>query len=367
MKRSFGYAALALLLATTALPAASGGTAGELRFSLHAEPQTLDPLLMADESEETLRYLTEGVLVRINRLTQQPEAELAASWKIDPRGRSIVFELRRGVTFPDGSAFTSQDVVHTFHCLLDPALHSAIADTFKTEKGTVRVSPAGPYTVLAEFPAPVSGIERMFDQVAIVSARATKRPAPGLGPFLVARREPGVAILLKRNPTYWKRDANGGRLPRVDWIRLDIQQNRNLEVLKFLRGDVHLIDKLTPDLYEKLKTQAPIAVVDAGPTLDTDFLWFNLAPQSPLPAFKKDWFRSVNFRRAVSQAINRPDLCRVVYRGHASPAAGLISPTNRLWFKQGMTPESFDPAAARKGLAADGFRWQGSTLRDRAG
>ena len=54
---------------------------GELRFALHQEPKTTDPLLMADESAEAIGYLTDGVLIRINRLTQRPEADLAMSWK----------------------------------------------------------------------------------------------------------------------------------------------------------------------------------------------------------------------------------------------------------------------------------------------
>jgi peptide/nickel transport system substrate-binding protein len=271
------------------------------------------------------------------------------------------------VTYPDGSPFNSDDVVQTFQKLLDPALHSPIADTFKTDQGVVKVRAEGKFTVVAEFPAPTGGIERMFDQVAIVSAKAAQRPAPGLGAFLIAERKPGAAILLRRNPVYWKRDTNQSPLPHIDSIRLDIEQNRDLELLRFRRGEVQLIDKLTPDLYERLAADAPGTAVDAGPTLESEFVWFNQAPQAPLPEAKKEWFRSTAFRRAVSKAIQRADLCRVVYRGHATPAAGPVSPANKLWFKDGMSPEAFDPAAALKLLESDGFRMQAGTLRDRNG
>jgi peptide/nickel transport system substrate-binding protein len=352
------------LCAAAAAVLAAGG---ELRFALHDEPKTLDPWMVADESAEALRYLTEGVLIRINRLTQLPEAELAASWKTAKDGTRITFELRKGVKFPDGSPFTSRDVVQTFQGLLDPALHSPIADTFKTDKGSVKVRAEGDYTVVAEFPAPTATIERMFDQVSIVSAKTAQRPAPGLGPFLIAERKAGVSFLLKRNPTYWKRDAEGKALPRVDSIRLDIEQNRDLEVLRFRRGELHLIEKLTPDLYERLVTEAPGTAIDAGASTDMEFLWFNQTQRAPLRAPAKEWFRSAAFRRAVSQAINRADLCRVVYRGHASPAAGPVSPSNKLWLHEKLAPEPCDPAAALKRLEAEGFRLQDGVLRDRGG
>ncbi len=344
------------------LAAALIASGGELRFAFHAEPKTLDPFLAADEYAMGLSYLTEGVLVRVNRLTQQIEPELATSWKVENHGARIVFTLRQGVTFPDGSPFTSADVAATFRALLDPALHSPIADTFKSEKGDVRISAPSKFVAIADFAAPVAQIERLFDQVAIVSSNAAHRPAPGLGAFVFAERKPGVSIELKRNPACWKHP-----LPQIDSIHIDIEQNRDLELLRFRRGELHLIDKLTPDLYERLASDAPGSAVDAGPTLDSEFLWFNLAPQAPLRDPVRQWFQSLAFRKAVSQAIHRDDLCRVVYRGHASPAAGPVSPANKLWFKQGSTPEPFNLADAQKRLAADGFRLDGATLRDRSG
>jgi peptide/nickel transport system substrate-binding protein len=310
--------------------------AGELRFALHDEPKTTDPLLVADESAEAIRYLTEGVLIRVNRLTQKPEPELATSWKISKDSTRITFQLRQNVT--------SDVVVKTFQRLLDPALHSPIADTFKTDKGSVKLTAQGPNTVVAEFPAPTASIEIMFDQVAIGS---------GLGPFLVAERKPGVSILLKRNPEYWKKP-----LPVVDAIRIDIEQNRDLELLRFKRGEIQLIDKLTPDQFERVPE-----AVDAGPTLDSEFLWFNQAQRAPIPDYTKEWFRSTAFRHAVSQGIQRADLCRVVYRGHATPAWGPVAPSNKLWFKP-FKPEAVDPA---KLLAGDGFTLKNGVLRDRQG
>ncbi len=345
------------LLALTV--AASGA---ELRFALHDDPKTTDPFLVADDSALALEYLTEGVLIRVNRLTQQVEPELAASWKVENNGSRIVFTLRHGVSFPDGSAFTSDDVVASFRQLLDPALHSPIADTFKTASGAVKVTARGKDTVVAEFPAPVAQIERLFDQVAMVSAKAAQRPAPGLGPFVIAARKPGVSILLKRNAEYWKRE-----LPLVDSIRIDIEQNRDLELLRFRRGEIQLIDKLTPDSFERLAADAPGTAVDAGPTMDSEFLWFNQAKRAPLRDPARQWFGSAAFRRAISQAIRRDDLARVVYRGHASAAAGPVSPSNKLWFNDRLKPVQYDRAAALASLSAEGFKLDGATLRDRAG
>jgi peptide/nickel transport system substrate-binding protein len=45
--------------------AASAGS--ELRFCLRADPKTFNPLLVEDEPSETIRYLTGGVLIRVNR------------------------------------------------------------------------------------------------------------------------------------------------------------------------------------------------------------------------------------------------------------------------------------------------------------
>src|SRR5437868_6327833 len=106
-----------LLLALLSLSPLAAQWGGELRFCLHSEPRSLHPALADDDASETVRYLTGGVLVRVNRATQQLEAELAKSWKVVGGGRSIVFQLREGLAFSDGTPFTADDVVFTMETL----------------------------------------------------------------------------------------------------------------------------------------------------------------------------------------------------------------------------------------------------------
>jgi peptide/nickel transport system substrate-binding protein len=345
--------------------AAQGG--GELRFCLRTEPKTFDPLKVEDESSAAVRYLTGGVLVRVNRQTQELEPELAQSWKVSKDGRQITFRLRSGISFSDGTGFSAGDVAYTMQQLMDPALHSPTGDAFRSGAGNVETKVISPTQISITFPAPVAGLDRLFDQVAILSERSSKKEMAVLGPFMVADYKPGATLLLNRNPDYWKTDEQGRKLPYLDSIRLDIQPNRDVEMLRFKRGELDLINALDSEYFDKLASTSPQLVHDAGPSLDSEQLWFNEVGRAPIPGYKKNWFRSANFRRAISEAINREDLSRIVYHGHAQPAVGPFSPANKFWFNSKLKPQTYSPDAALKTLQADGFRMENGALKDKDG
>ena len=116
--------------------------------------------------------------------------------------------------------------------------------------------------------------------------------------------------------------------------------------MKFSRGEIHLINTLDADYFDRLSNSSPAMVYDAGPSLDSEQMWFNQVSKAPIPAYKLQWFTSRNFRRAISSAINRDDLCKVVYNGHARPAMGPVSPANKFWFNFHLQPVRFDQQAA---------------------
>jgi peptide/nickel transport system substrate-binding protein len=344
---------------------AQGG--GQLRFCLRSEPKTFDPLKVEDDASGAIRYLTGGVLVRVNRQTQELEPGLAMSWKLSKDGRQISFRLRSGISFSDGTPFSAEDVAYTIQQLMDPALHSPTGDAFRSGAGSVETKVISSSQISIRFPAPVAGLDRLFDQVAILSAHSPTKEMAVLGPFMVAGYKPGSTVFLKRNPNYWKTDEQGRRLPYLDSIQLDIQKNRDVEMLRFKRGELDLINSLDSEYFDKLAATSPQLVHDAGPSLDSEQLWFNEVARSPIPDYKKNWFRSASFRRAISAAINRDDLSRVVYQGHAQPALGPFSPANKLWFNSKLTAQTYSPTAALSALQLEGFRMENGTLKDKDG
>lgn len=366
-RRTFSCIAVSVVFLWSLLGQAWGQGGGELRFCLRAEPKTFDPLKVADDASVSIRYLTGGVLVRMNRQTQALEPELAQSWKVSKDSRQIRFKLRAGISFSDGTPFSAEDVAYTVQQLMDPALHSPTGDAFRSGPGKVETRIISPSEISITFPAPVAGLDRLFDQVAMVSAHSPKKEMAVLGPFVVADYKPGTTVLLKRNTNYWKSDAQGRKLPYLDSIRLDIQSNRDIEMLRFKRGEIDLINALDSEYFDKLADTSPQLVHDAGPSLDSEQMWFNEVAKSPIPAFKKNWFRSAAFRRAISQAINREDLSRVVFRGHARPALGPFSPANKFWFNSKLKAPVYSPEASLKALQAEGFRLENGALKDRAG
>jgi peptide/nickel transport system substrate-binding protein len=345
----------------------SASAQGELRFCLRSEPKTFDPLKVEDDASAAIRYLTGGVLLRVNRQTQALEPELAQSWKVSKDGRQITFQLRSGISFSDGTPFSADDVAYTVQQLMDPALHSPTGDAFRSGPGNTETKILSATQISITFPAPVAGLDRQFDQVAILSAHSGKKEMAVLGPFMVEDYKPGATVLLKRNPNYWKTDAQGRKLPYLDSIRLDIQPNRDVEMLRFKRSEIDLINSLDSEYFDKLAATSPQLVHDAGPSLDSEQMWFNEVAKSPLPGYKKTWFRSANFRRAISQAINRDDLARVVFRGHAQAAIGPVSPANKFWFNAHLKPETYSPDTALKALQGEGFRIENGTLKDKDG
>jgi peptide/nickel transport system substrate-binding protein len=339
---------------------------GELAWTIGYDPKTFDPAKVDDIDSETVRYLTAGVLLRFNRRTQKIEPRLAESWSISPDGRTITFKLRAGLRFSDGASLTARDAAWSIQRVLQPATGAPVAEEF-VAPAHVRVDAPDAWTVIVVLPQRVIGIAKAFDEIAIEPAGRPSEAHVTSGPFYVAEYQPSQYVRLRRNPYYGLRDATGAPLPRASGVLLDIIENPEQQIRLFARGESDLIDQLPPEYYEMLRQKAPASVRDLGPSLNTEQMWFNQAPTSPLPSWEKAWFSNQAFRVAVSQAIQRDDIVRLVYLGHATPASSFVSPANSAWYDRTLTVPHSDLAVARAALLRAGFRIEGAHLFDAAG
>jgi len=361
------WAALIAVSATVAIfPQETPRRPGELVWTIGYDPKTFDPARVDDQESETVRHLTAGVLLRFNPVTQQVEPQLAESWSVSPDGKTVRFHLRRRLEFSDGASLTARDAVWSIQRILNKVTEAPTAVEFLKPEA-VRVTSPDDSTVVVELPQRVIGIGRVFAEIAIEPAGRPSEARVTAGPFMVSEYRRGQFIRLARNPHYFKHDAAGKPLPYATGVRLDIVNNPEQEVRGLLRGKYDLIEGIAPDYFELLRQRDARLVRDLGPSLNTEQLWFNQSPDSPLPAWEKKWFQTQGFRVALSLAIDRADLARIAYSGHATPAYDFISPANTAWYNRAIRVPAVDLKQARARLAAAGFHLAGDRLLDAEG
>lgn len=361
---------VAAVIAGAAAPICAAQSAarlpGELAWTIGYDPKTFDPAKVDEQESETIRRLTAGRLLRFNRLTQQVEPELAQSWRVSGDGRTVTLILRPELQFSDGSRLTAKDVVWSIRRVLLPATAAPVAEEFLSPDA-VTVSAPDDQRITIQLPKRVIAIERVFDEIAIEPAGRATEGRVTAGPFFVAEYRRSQFVRLRRNPHYFKKDPRGISLPYAAGIRLDIVNNPEQQVRLLLRGAYDLIEGLSPEYFEMLKQKAPSFARDLGASLNTEQLWFNQAPGSPLPAWEKVWFESKAFRMAVSAAIRREDLVRLAYAGHATPAYNFISPANSMWYRRILAATPGGLNEARAALSSAGFQTRGGALYDASG
>jgi peptide/nickel transport system substrate-binding protein len=362
-----------------------GHDGGQIVVALRSEPKTLNPVLATDiSSRDVIRCLTAD-LIHINRSTLKTEPALAESWKVSRDGRVYTLKLRRGVRFSDGQPFNADDVVFSFRVYLDPKIHSPQRDLLVVGGKPIAVEKLDDETVRFTMAKPYAAAERLFDSLAMLPRhllekaylsgrfsqawQLTSSPAAfaALGPFCLKEYVPGVRIVLERNPDYWKEDRAHTRLPYLDRIVFLFVDSEDAQVIRFQAGDTDVLSRFdAADFGVLSRTEAARGyhLFDLGPGLEYNFLFFNLndlaSKNLPQIEAKQAWFRDVRFRQAVSAAIDRQAIVRLVYGGRAAPLWGPVTPGDKLWIDNSIPhpPQSLD--RARQLLKSAGFTWNSS-------
>jgi peptide/nickel transport system substrate-binding protein len=369
-----------------------GRYGGTLVVAQRSEPKTLNPVTATDApSREVIGRLTAD-LIHINRQTQNTEPALAKSWSVSKDGQVFTVKLRHGLRFSDGQVFDADDVVFSFHVYLDEKVHSPQRDLLVVGGKPIDVQKIDQYTVRFTLAQPYAAAERIFDSLAMMPRHLLEKPykegqfpqvwtlttppaeMAGLGPFRMKQYVPGQKIVLERNPYYWKADQSKNRLPYLDEMVFLFVGNEDAQVIRFQAGETDIISRLSAENYSLLSKDAAshgTQFFDLGPSLEYDFLVFNLndiKKDTDNIVAKQVWFQDVKFRQAVSAAVDRDSIVRLVYSGHGAALWGNVSPSNKLWVDQALPhpPRSLDHA--RELLKSAGFSWNSDgALLDRQG
>ena len=364
-----------------ALPGEIGQRGGRLVVSLRAEPKTLNPLTAVDApSQEVILGAIQADLIHINRATQLTEPALAKSWKVSADGLQYTLILRKGLQFSDGQRFDADDILFTFRVYLDENVHATQRDRLIVGGKPIVARKVDAQTVVFQLAKTYGAGERLFDGLAILPRHLLEKPYAegklsqawtlatpanqwaGLGPFRLKEYIAGQRLVLERNPYYWKKDVKGNRLPYLDQLVFLFVSNADAQVLRFQSGETDVISRLGAENFLALsRQQRGFTMSDAGPGLEYNFLFFNLnelgEKTPPDLARRMKWFREVKFRQAISAAVDRDAIVRLVYQGRGAALWGPVTPGNRRWANASLPHPARSPDRARALLKEAGFHW----------
>jgi peptide/nickel transport system substrate-binding protein len=289
-------------------------------------------------------------LVRLDA-EMNPVPELAESWQISPDNLTWTFTLRQGVKFHDGQELTSADVKFTFDRLFEKS--PGKSDFIAVDK----VEPAGKYAVKFVTKEPFSGLLAALGGFwgFIISEAGVKKhgdlnnAAMGTGPFMLEDWKVEQQLVLKRHPSYFKRDA-----PYLDGIVLRVIPDEANIVAALRTGQIQhaFIEDLKN--FNLLKDEKNLTAYRSS-RLGYDYLNIN-ASRGPL--------KDVRVRQAISWAVDRAQVLRVAASGFGRLTAPATAPMKQWQIPEEQWMRYYKPDVEKaKKLMAEAGQVKGFTVK----
>ena len=244
--------------------------------------------------------------------------------------------MRDGVTFHDGSKFTSADVVYSLNRVKDPKTGS-VARALATQM--TQIEPDGPLGLKITLQSPNADLPVLLgvSQFLIVKDGTTEfSKGIGTGPFLCKEFSPGIRSVAVRNPNYWK--AGKPYLDEIEYIGIEDETAR---VNAMMAGDIQVASQIGPHLVNRVKASPGYTVFMTPSGNYNDSI-----TKADDPAFNADLVMAVKYlfdREQMAESLSGT-------LGNDHP----IDPSSR-WYNTELKQRAFDPDQAK-------FHWQKSGL-----
>jgi peptide/nickel transport system substrate-binding protein len=363
----------------------------QLVDSTLGDPKTFN-LPLSQESPNVFGYIYEGLVSENGK--GQLEPALAESWEFAPDKKRIVFTLRNALKWSDGEPLTVDDVVFTYNDIyLNEKIPTDYRDILKIGKSRALPSVRKLDDRRVEFtvPEPFAPFLRYAGGLPILPAHAlresirTKDSQGNLkflstwgtdtdpkkivcnGMYTLESYTTSERVIFRRNPYYWRKDAQGKGQPYIERIVWQIVENTDTSFLQFRSGGLDTLS-ITPEYYSLMKQEeerGKFKIYVGGAELSTTFLVFNLnkaknSNNQPLvDPIKSRWFNTLEFRQAVAHAINRERMLNNLYRGLGEVQNSPIYKQSPYYLspEQGLKVYDYNPEKAKELLQKAGFKY----------
>ena len=314
-----------------------------ITYAQGADPRGLDPALIDDgESSKPICQMYEGLLKYGDNNTEV-EPCLAESWEVSGDGLTYTFKLRQGVKFHDGTDFNAEAVKYnvdrqtvnkTEDMLYADFVFGDVAECNVIDDYTVEI-------VLNKVSTPFLNNLAMSLGAPMVSPTACEannnnlNEAPcGTGPYKFVRWDKNEAVVMERNEDYW------GEKGVAKQIVFKTITDNSARVVALTNGEVDIIDGIDANVVDQVTSAG--ALLNMAEGMNINYL-----------AYNTQRITDPEVRKALSQAVNVPELVASLYRGYASEATSIL-PTFMPGYSADVKQVSYDPEAAAQTLADKG-------------
>ena len=303
-------------------------------------------------------------LVRYKSGSTDVEPALAEKWDLSTDGLQVVFHLKPGVMFHDGSPLNAQAVAFSFDRSINkdnPLYQEAQGDYGGfpyigdyISNVVTKVEAVGDldvqFTLNRKFSPLLSNLA--IPPAYVISMEALKKYGKGInenpvgtGPFKFVEWKKDDHITVDAFDGYW------GTRAKLQRIIFQPVPEPSVRALKIQNGEADVTWAVDPKDVPTLKGQANTDVLEQ-PGLNVNMAEFNLTmPQ----------LQNKALRQAMNYAINKQELADSLYTGAGTPATGVLPPTS--WaFNSDLHAYPFDPDKARAMLQDAGYNGDMLTL-----
>ena len=355
------------LLAAAAFCALAGTSlvagAVTLKIGNQGDALSMDPHSLNESLQLTvLENVFEPLVYRDKDYKLTPG--LATSWK-QTSPTVWHFDLRKGVTFHDGTPFTADDVIFSYERTKSDGSDlksyvGQIKEIKKINDHSIDVITNAPFPILPELFYRWFIMSKKWCETTQATKPVDRRKgienaasfrANGTGPYRVRERQPAVRTTFVRNGNYW------GKIPgNVDEVIFNVIGNDATRVAALISGEIDVMEPVPVQDVERIKSDPKLKIIQ-GPELRVIFLGMDQKRDELLfsNVKGKNPFKDKRVRQAFYQAIDIEGIKRTVMRGAATPIAQMFP-------KQvnGYAPDlekrlPFDVEASKKLLAEAGY------------
>jgi peptide/nickel transport system substrate-binding protein len=350
-------------LVAAAMVAMGAASAQTIRIGNQGDALSMDPHSLNESLQLSVTgNVYEPLVGRDRNLNLAPA--LASSWR---QASPTVwrFELRKNVSFHDGTPFTADDVLFSFTRAAGEgsdmrSYTNDIKEVRKVDSHTVEIETKAPFPILPDVISLVYIMSKKWAEENQATLPVDRRKgvenaasfrANGTGPFRLRERQPNVKTSFVRNGAYWGKIE--GNVLNVEYTPIGNDATR---VAALLSGQVDVIEPVPLQDVARINAGGKTKVLQ-GPELRTIFLGMDQKRDELLYSNVKgkNPFKDKRVRQAFYQAIDINGIQRTVMRGASNPTALMVGPGINGFDPSMNTRLPYDTEAAKKLLAEAGY------------